>query len=100
MKQVSLIKKIEYQKNSSDIYPVTFDLACEYDRESVKKVYNLIKDKKLLGEDYLSLGKNSFTIKILLDNIPSITGILTENGLPFFGIYVLYDNFLEMKENE
>lgn len=58
----------------------------------------MIKDKGLLAEDGISLSKNSFTVPIKLDAIPKITSIFIENHIKFYGIYVLYDKYLEMKE--
>lgn len=100
MKNVSLIKKIEYPGKHPEAYPVTFDIGYDFDRETLKHIFNEIKDKSLLAGDGINLGKNSFTVQILLKNIPKITTILTAQGQIFYGIYVLYDNFLEMKEVE
>lgn len=100
MKNVSLIKKIEYRENSGEIYPVTIDIGCSFDRDGITEVYSKIKDKSLLSKDSLVLGKNTFTIQVLLENIPKIAKILLDNDLPFYGIYVLYDNFLEMNEGD
>lgn len=100
MKNVSLIKKIEYRENFGEIYPVTIDIGSNFERARITEVYSKIKDKSLLSKDSLVLGQNSLTIQILLENIPEIAKILLENNLPFYGIYVLYDNFLEMNEGE
>lgn len=99
MKNVSLIKKIEYDNQSNDIYPITFDLGYPEDRQKIKNVYQQMKQELLLSKDYLSLRNNGFTIKTTLDNIPKISELLIENELFFYGVYILYDNFLEMREN-
>ena len=98
MKNVALIKKIKYNPESQDIYPVTIDIGRDIDRDLVKDIYGIIKQKNLLAKDFLSLGKDSFTVFISLNNIVNITEILRENSQDFIGIYVLYDNFLEMQE--
>lgn len=98
MKNVSLIKKIKYDPSAPNIYPVTFDIGQDIDRCLVKDIYGLIKEKDLLAKDSLSLGKDCFTVHISLDNIPKIADILSENSQKYIGIYVLYDNFLEMEE--
>lgn len=100
MEDVSLIKKIKYHPNSLESYPVTFNLGSDFSREGIKKAYTLIKEEDLLCKDLFILKNDSFTIQILLDNIPKITSILLENKLPFFGVYVLYDNFLQMEKGE
>ena len=100
MRKVSLIKKIEYQKNSSEIYPVTFELGRDFDRDRVIEVYTLIKSKSLLAKDSMTLGTSTFTIQILLDTIPIITKILIEKDLAFYGIFVLYDNYLGLNKGE
>ncbi|WP_073997267.1 hypothetical protein [Anaerococcus urinomassiliensis] len=100
MKNVSLIKKIEFRENSGEIYPVTIDIGSAFDRDGITEVYSKIKDKSLLSEDSLVLGENTFTIQVLLENIPKIAKILLDNNLPFYGIYVLYDNFLEINEGD
>lgn len=98
MNDVSLIKKIECNPNSTDVYPVTFDVGCNVDRDRVKAVYNLIKDKDLLANDRINLGDASFTIRAELRNISKISTILAQNDIGFYGIHVLYDKYLEMKE--
>lgn len=99
MKNVSLIKKIEYNDEAGDVYPVTFDLGCQYDKQLVKNLYIKIKDENLLAEDYLSLKNNSFTVRMTLDKIPDVSELLLKNEVFFYGVYVLYDNFLEMRED-
>lgn len=98
MENVSLIKKIKYNPESGDIYPVTFDMGRDIDRDLVKNIYGILKQKNLLAKDFLYLGKDCFTVCISLNNIGNITEILRENSQDFIGIYVLYDNFLEMQE--
>lgn len=100
MKNVSLIKKIEYRENSGEVYPITFDIGCAFNRDGITNAYSKIKDKSLLSKDSLVLGKNTFTIQTIFENIPEIAKILLDNNLPFYGIYVLYDNFLEMNEGD
>lgn len=95
MKNVSLIKKIEYRDDLSKIYPVTFDIDFDYDRSKAKTIFNEIKDQSLLGKDSLSLGNNSFTIQTPLTNIPNIIQILLKYKFNFYGIYVLYNDYLE-----
>ena len=99
MEKLSLIKKIEY-KEKNQIFPVTFDIEEYLDRKDLKNIFNLIMDKNLLAYDGISLSKNSFTIPVTLDTIPKIASILLENKIDFYGIYVLYDKYLEMKEGD
>lgn len=100
MKKVSLIKKIEYDDDLSNTYPVSFNIDFGYDKSKAKLVFNEIKDKSLLDQDVLKLGNNSFTIHTPLTNIPKISQIFLKNKFNFYGIYVLYDKYLEMKEVE
>lgn len=98
MKNVSLIKKIEYEEDLSKTYPVTFVLDFDFDRSKAKEIFNEIKDQSLLAHNKINVGNNSFTVEIPLKSIGQITKILLKNDLGFYGVYVLYDNFLEMKE--
>ena len=98
MKNVSLIKKIEYEDDLSKTYPVTFVLEYDFDRSKAREIFNEIKEQSLLAHDKIIVGNNSFTVEISLKNIGQITKILLKNNLDFYGVYVLYDNFLEMKE--
>lgn len=98
MNNVSLIKKIEYEDDLSKTYPVTFALDHDFDRSKPKKFFNEIKEQSLLAHDKINVGNNSFTVEISLKNVGQITKILLKNNLDFYGVYVLYDNFLEMKE--
>lgn len=100
MKNISLIKKIEYKENSEEVYPVTFDIGSCSDRDRITGIYSIIKDMSLLSKDSLILGKSAFTIEILLKNIPNIAKVLLDNNLPFYGIYILYDNLMEMNEGD
>lgn len=102
MVNVSLIKKIEYKKNLSDktIYPVTFEIADDLDRERLIAIYQLAQGKNLLENDEINVFNNTFTIQMKLTNIPEITRILLDEDILFYGIYVLYDDYLEMKEVE
>lgn len=95
MKSISLIKKIEYKDDLSQTYPVTFVIDFDYDKEKAKSVFNEIKNQALLAYDTLTLGNNSFTIHIPLTSIPKITQILSSYKFNFYGVYVLYDNYLE-----
>ena len=99
MEKISLIKKIE-NKERSQIFPVTFDIGDYFDREDIKSIFNLITDKHLLAYDGISISEDSFTIPVTLDTIPKITSILLENKIDFYGVYVLYDKYLEMKEGD
>lgn len=100
MKDISLIKKIEYEDDLSKPYPVTFNIDIGYDKAKARSIFNEIKEQSLLAQDILNLGNNSFTIHIPLTNIPKITKILLKYKFNFYGIYVVYDNYLEMKEVE
>ena len=98
MDNISLIKNIEDKDNLGAIFPVTFDMGKYIDKKDVKSIFNLIKDKGLLAKDGISLSSNSFTVPVKLDAIPKITSILVENHIKFYGIYVLYGQYLEMRE--
>ncbi len=98
MNDMSLIKKIEYTKDLGKIFPVTFEIGNYFDREDLKSIFSLITDENLLASERISIASDSFTIPVTLDTIPKITSILLENHIDFYGIYVLYDKYLEMKE--
>jgi hypothetical protein len=99
MEKISLIKKIEY-KEKNQIFPVTFNIGEYLDRKDLKNIFNLIIDKDLLAYNGISISEDSFTIPVTLDTIPKITSTLLENKIDFYGVYVLYDKYLEMKEGD
>lgn len=96
MDNISLIKKIEY--NSKDIYPVTFELGYNLDRIKLGEIYQILKKDEIISRDKLNVDKNTFTIDLKLDKISEVASILIKNNIFFYGIYVLYDDYLEMKE--
>ena len=98
MKNVSLIKKIEYEDDLSKTYPVTFVLEYDFDRSKAKKFFNEIKEQSLLAHDKINVGNNSFTVEISLKNIGQITKILLKNNLDFYGVYAVSYTHLRAHE--
>ena len=96
MDNISLIKKIEY--DSSEIYPVTFELGNNLDKNKLYNLYQILKEKNIVSRDKLNLDKSSFTIDLKLEKISIVASVLIDNNVLFYGIYILYDNYLEMKE--
>lgn len=100
MADVLLIKNLNKdQLNSKSLVPVTFDTNIS-DKEKFIKIFDLLKEKKLVENNRLGIKKSSITLELISSNITEVIKELIKNDFMIYGVYILYDNYLGGKYNE
>ncbi|MDY3006613.1 UDP-N-acetylmuramoyl-tripeptide--D-alanyl-D-alanine ligase [Anaerococcus sp. AGMB00486] len=100
MGDMLLIKKLDKgQFNSNNIIPVTFTTDTS-DRCKLVGFFNYLKEKNLVKSNRIYIKNSSFTIDIISSNITKVTKELIENNFMIYGVYILYDDYLEGECNE
>lgn len=94
MADVLLIKNLnEDQLNSKSLIPVTFQTNIS-DKDKLVNIFNVLKDKKLVGNKKLGIKKSSITLDLFSSNITEVIKELIKNDFMIYGVYILYDNYL------
>ena len=94
MADVLLIKNLnEDQLNSKSLIPVTFQTNIS-DKDKLVNIFNVMKDKKLVGNKKLGIKKSSITLELFSSNITEVIKELIKNDFMIYGVYILYDNYL------
>lgn len=94
MADVLLIKNLnEDQLNSKSLIPVTFQTNIS-DKDKLVNIFNVLKDKKLVGNKKLGIKKSSITLELFSSNITEVIKELIKNDFMIYGVYILYDNYL------
>lgn len=98
MKDLLLIKKIIDEKETSEVYPVTFDLDDSFKRSVALDIFKELNDKSIIKSNRFTIKDHSFTIDILPSSITRIIEEIIRRNMKIYGIYVLYDNYIEEGE--
>lgn len=98
MKDLLLIKKIIDEKETSEVYPVTFDLDDSFRRSVALDIFKELSDKAIIKSNRFTIKDHSFTIDILPSSITRIIEEVIRRKMKIYGIYVLYDNYIEEGE--
>lgn len=94
MADVLLIKNLnEDQLNSKSLIPVTFQTNIS-DKDKLVNIFNVLKDKKLVGNKKLGIKKSSITLDLFSSKITEVIKELIKNDFMIYGVYILYDNYL------
>ena len=98
MKDLLLIKKIQANYEREEIFPVTFDLDDNFHKSLAIDIFNKLQKNSIVESDRFIIKKNSFTIDIKTLNITKVIEEILSKNLSIYGIYTLYDNYIEGEE--
>lgn len=98
MKDLLLIKKIQAKDESRDFVPVTFDLDESFEKSLAMGIFDELNKKNIIKTNRFTIREHSFTIEILPISITRIIEEIIKRGLYIYGVYTLYDNYLEEGE--
>ncbi len=98
MKDLMLIKKILDKDKADEVYPVTFDLDKSFERSIAVGIFNDLMEKKIIKSKRFTIKDHSFTVDILPRSINEVIDIIIKKGMYIYGVYTLYDNYIEEGE--
>lgn len=91
MNDVFLVNKINHKDFSSEKLKVFFQIGGINLPKIKNKLIDLVDFNRLIDKKDIVYKYNGIEVNILTQSIPILAKLLSENNIPIYGVYAIYD---------
>lgn len=91
MNDTLLINRIDHRDYSSKRNTVFFQIGNMHQPRIERRLMDLINNNRLIDEEDVVYKYNGIEVYILTQSIPILVKLLSENNIPVYGVYAIYN---------